>query len=370
MDAAKTVLIMAGGTGGHVFPGLALAAELRLRGFGVAWLGTRAGIEYRLVPEADIGLQLIDVEGIRGRGIKALLKAPLVILRAVLQSRKIIKELKPGLVVGLGGFVAGPGGVAAKICGIPLVIHEQNAVAGTTNRLLAHFADRVLTAFPKVIAGGECIGNPVREAFFSRKQPASIDGEIKILVVGGSRGARAINALVPRALAKLGDEKKYVAVCHQAGEALIDETTDCYRQVAISLNVEGVDSLRGGDVKLVPFIEEMERHFHWADVVICRAGALTVSELAASGTASILIPLPHAIDNHQLENAKYLRDVGAAKVCEQAALSADMLANIIKSFLDDPKNINTMSEKALLCSKPQAVRDFADVCEREYQSAQ
>ncbi|HSC68870.1 MAG TPA: undecaprenyldiphospho-muramoylpentapeptide beta-N-acetylglucosaminyltransferase [Cellvibrio sp.] len=361
MSAPKpmSVLIMAGGTGGHVFPALAVAEELRARGANVNWLGTGRGIENRLVPAADIPLHLIKVEGVRGRGIIGLVKAPFLILYALLQALSVIRQVKPTVVLGFGGFASGPGGLAAKLSGTPLVIHEQNAVAGTTNRLLAKIATKVLAAFPNAFpnaAGEQVVGNPVRnqikhlanprDRYLGREQQKL---PLQLLVVGGSLGAKAINELIPQALAELPSESR-PSIWHQTGRGHIEATTALYMQSQVK-------------AKVTEFIDDMAAAYAWADLVICRAGALTVSELMAAGVASALIPLPSAIDDHQTFNAKNLSDAGAGIALVQKDLTAAKLAALLLTELADRTRLMSMAEKAQQLAKPGAAAQVADICE-------
>ncbi|TVZ40003.1 UDP-N-acetylglucosamine-N-acetylmuramylpentapeptide N-acetylglucosamine transferase [Alteromonadaceae bacterium 2753L.S.0a.02] len=372
MNVKKSVLIMAGGTGGHIFPGLALAQELKSRGYEIQWLGTRRGLEYRLVPEAEIKLHVLSIEGVRGRGFGALIKAPFLIAKAVLQAMQTIRQIQPGLVVGLGGFVAGPGGVAAKLMGVPLVIHEQNAIAGTTNKLLAVIAKKVLTGFPNAFNKSVVIGNPVRREITDIETPASRiqknPESINVLVLGGSRGARAINELMPEVclrvenICRANSDLPVMKLCHQTGDALIEETMALYKEKGIAINDQ--QSARAPDV--VPFLSNMAEKFSWANLVICRSGALTVSEIACAGVASILVPFPYAIDDHQTANAKYMVEAGAAKLWQQAELSAAILADEVIEFLKAPAKLIEMATYARSQAKPNATRDFADECEKLY----
>ena len=356
-----TVLIMAGGTGGHVFPALAVADELRSRGATVEWLGTARGIEARLVPAANINLHFIRVEGVRGRGLLGLLKAPVLIVYAILQAVKIIRRVKPQVVLGFGGFASGPGGVAAKLLNKPLVIHEQNAVAGTTNRLLAKIANQVLAAFPFAFdtAGNSnelVVGNPVRQQI---KQIASVTERysartqqklpLQLLVVGGSLGAKAINELVPAAIAQLPRDMRPV-IWHQVGKGHAESTAALYMQYQVNAKVD-------------EFISGMAAAYSWADLVICRAGALTVSELMAAGVASVLIPLPSAIDDHQTFNAKNLSDTGAGVALVQKELTAAKLAALLITELADRNHLMSMAEKAQQSAKPDAAVHVAEICE-------
>ncbi|WHI52252.1 undecaprenyldiphospho-muramoylpentapeptide beta-N-acetylglucosaminyltransferase [Microbulbifer sp. MLAF003] len=295
----KKFLVMAGGTGGHVFPALAVAKALHDQGASVEWLGTERGIEARLIPEADIPLHFIRVEGVRGKGKLALLKAPLQIIRAVSQARAVIKKVQPDLVLGFGGFATGPGGVASRVCGVPLIIHEQNAVAGTTNRLLSRIANRVLEAFPSGLPGAVQVGNPVRSEIASLPEPQlriGTESPLRLLVLGGSLGAVAINELVPRAIAQLPISLR-PQVVHQSGERHLDLAQEAYRTAGI-------------EAEVVPFISDMAEAYSAADLIICRAGALTVSEIAAAGVGAIMVPFPFAIDDHQTRNGEWLQSAG------------------------------------------------------------
>lgn len=354
----KTVLIMAGGTGGHVFPGLALAEEMRSRGFKVEWLGTRAGIESRLVPASKIPLHFIPVKGVRGKRLLDKVLAPFNILSSVLSAIRILRDVKPGLVVGLGGFVAGPGGLGARILGLPLVIHEQNAVPGTTNTLLSKIASKVLTAFPTALARSECIGNPVRSVIESTASPSErIDintTSIKLLILGGSRGAQAINEILPKALGCIKSPLE-LEVWHQAGAHKAETTQQDYEQS--NVDVKNIH------VKIEEFIDDISDAYVWADFVICRAGALTVSELAAVGVGALLIPFPYAIDDHQSANARYLAENGAALIKPQGELSAETLAAALEPLFLDKRQLLVMANKARLLAKRHAAKIFADRCE-------
>ena len=347
------MLVMAGGTGGHVFPALAVARELQQRGVAVQWLGTRNGIEADLVPAAGIDLHCIEIEGVRGTGIARWLKAPFKIMRAIWQAMKIIREQKPDTVLGLGGFASGPGGVAARLLRKPLVIHEQNAVAGTTNKLLAKIATRVLTAFPDVLAGAQCTGNPVRSDIAALPEPqthiAASDRPLRLLVLGGSLGALAINQCVPEALALLPEDSR-PQVRHQCGRKHESVTQQAYCDAGVEASVE-------------PFIDDMASAYSWADLVLCRAGALTVSELAAAGVGAVLVPYPHAIDDHQTANARWLSDVGAAVLLPQSDMSAESLADLLQSSLSDKPHLLAMAGRARKLAQTDAASVVADVCE-------
>jgi len=352
---ALKVMVMAGGTGGHVFPALAVADELRQKGALVAWLGTERGIETTLVPAANIPLHFIRVEGVRGKGIIGLLKAPFLIVYAIRQALEIMRQEQPDLVIGFGGFASGPGGVAARLLRKPLVIHEQNAVAGTTNRLLARFATKVLTAFDGVFPQAKVVGNPVRKTIsslpapFERYEQRQAQQEpLHLLVLGGSLGAKAINELLPDALAVLPQHSS-VSVWHQTGKKHLETTRELYAQRQVNAKVDA-------------FIDDMATAYAWADIIVCRAGALTVSEIMAAGAAAVLIPLPSAIDDHQTFNAAILSDVGAGISLAQNDLSAEKLASIFLTNLNERERLMNMAEKARELSSPDAAAVVATIC--------
>lgn len=350
MDA--NVLIMAGGTGGHVFPALACARELQARGYKVHWLGTPRGIENELVPQAGLTLHRIDASGLRGKGKLSLLKAPLMLIKALWQARKVMRQLKPAFVVGFGGYVTGPGGLAARLASVPLVIHEQNAVAGTANRSLASFASRICEAFPDTFATSDkrrTTGNPVRaELFFETPRQPLAGRKARLLILGGSLGAEPLNKLLPEALALIAADLR-PEVFHQTGKQHDQITAERYRTVGV-------------EAQVAPFIQDMAQAYAWADLVVCRAGALTVSELAAAGLPSLLIPLPHAIDDHQSRNADYLAREGAAFVMPQATTGAADMASRLKEVLMQPEQLNSMARTARRLAKPDATRTVVDVC--------
>ncbi|MDX2349571.1 MAG: undecaprenyldiphospho-muramoylpentapeptide beta-N-acetylglucosaminyltransferase [Porticoccus sp.] len=345
-------MVMAGGTGGHVFPALAVAQELRARGITVSWLGTRRGIEAELVPANQFPINYIDVEGLRGKGVVKLLKAPILLTRALWQAIGLIRRERPDAVLGLGGFASGPGGLAAKILGLPLVIHEQNAVAGTTNKLLAKIANRVLEAFPGALPKGEWTGNPVRKEIENIAEPeqriAQGDRPLRLLVLGGSLGALAINQQMPEALALL-PEGLQLDVRHQCGKAHVAVTEEAYQAAAVKAQIE-------------PFIADMAEAYSWADLVVCRAGALTVSEVAAAGVGAILIPYPHAIDDHQTRNGEWLVKQGAAELIQQADMTAEKLVAVLGSWLGSKEKLRAMAVSARQLAKPNVAEAVADVC--------
>lgn len=350
--SVKNVLIMAGGTGGHVFPALACAREFKARGYQVHWLGTPRGIENELVPAAGIELHTINIAGLRGKGVLSLLKAPFSIARALLQARRIVRELQPVCVLGMGGYVTGPGGLAAWLAKVPLIIHEQNAVAGTANRLLARIATRIAEAFPNTFKASpkrHTTGNPVREELFIAPLRLQLEGRAKhLLVLGGSLGAEPLNKLLPAAIARLPAELR-PQICHQAGRQHDALTAQRYQEQQLEADVR-------------PFISDMAGAYSWADLVICRAGALTVSELAAAGLPSLLIPLPHAIDDHQTRNAEFLASQGAAVRLVQQNTDAATLAAQLTEVLMDNNRLRAMGETARRLAQPDATRTVVTLC--------
>lgn len=341
-------LIMAGGTGGHVFPALAVAKALMAQGHQVEWLGTARGLEAKVVPSAGIQLHCLNIAGVRGRGIRHLLLAPWLILKSVFTVRQILRRFKPVAVIGLGGYVAGPGGLAAFLSRIPLIIHEQNAVAGTTNRLLARIARRVLCAFPAVLPGAINIGNPLRLNFYQQPDPVQRfnlrDGSPRLLVLGGSLGAQALNQMVPKALALLPPEARPV-VRHQTGNQHAAGCELAYQERQLNAKVE-------------PFIEDVAEALAWADLVICRAGALTVAELSAVGVGAVLVPYPHAIDDHQTANARWLVEQGAALLAPQDSLSPERLSRLLTELLSDRPRLCAMATAARAAATPEATDAF------------
>ncbi len=351
--ALKKVLIMAGGTGGHVFPALAVADELRRRDIVVNWLGTSKGIEAELVPANNYPIDYIQVEGLRGTGLLRKLRAPFVLLRAIWQARQVIKKIQPDVLLGLGGFASGPGGLAGRLLRKPLVIHEQNAVAGTTNKILAKFAARVMVAFPNALANGEWCGNPVRNEISHLPAPSQdivvSERPLRLLVLGGSLGAMAINRAVPAALALLEDAEQ-IQVRHQCGRKHEQTTTDAYRDAGVEASVE-------------PFIADMAGAYSWADLVVCRAGALTVSELAAAGVGSILVPFPYAIDDHQTANANWLVAARGAELLPEIELTPEVLARRLKHWMRDRASLRAMAVNAKRMAKTDSAALVANACE-------
>lgn len=345
-----TVLIMAGGTGGHVFPALAVAEVLRASDYRVVWLGTRAGIEARLVPAAGIEIEWLPVGGLRGKGRLALVLAPFRLLRAAYTALGVFRRVRPAAVLGMGGFASGPGGVVAWLMRRPLVVHEQNAIAGVTNRLLARIARRVLVAFPGALADvarEEVAGNPVRDAVTRLDPPEqrfeSRDGPLRVLVLGGSLGARALNEIVPQAVRESGLS---VEVHHQCGRGDAASVQEAYGNT---------------NATVTPFIDDMAAAYAWADVAICRAGAMTVFELAAAGLGAILVPYPFAVDDHQTANARYLADAGAAVVLQERDMDPASLAALLRE-LANRERLRDMAVRARERAQPEATRKLAGAC--------
>ena len=350
------VLIMAGGTGGHVFPALAVADELRARGIPVVWLGTKAGIESRLVPQAGYPIEWMSITGLRGKNTLTLLLAPLRIAMACWQALSVLQRRKPCAVLGMGGFASGPGGLMAWLTRKPLLVHEQNAIAGMTNKILARFANVVLQAFPGVFKIAQTTGNPVRQAICDIEEPASrfasretSQENLRLLVIGGSLGAVKLNEIIPQALAEINEQQR-PQVIHQTGVKNIESAKTSYGDAGVEAKVEA-------------FIDDMPAVYAWADLVICRAGAMTVFELAAAGVASVLVPYPHAVDDHQTQNARYLEQHGAAIIKQQHELSADWLAETIKNFSGDRKKLLDMAIAARKLAIPDSARTIADACQ-------
>ncbi len=352
---SRPILVLAGGTGGHVYPALAVAQALRQRSREIVWLGTHAGLESRDVPAAGIEMEWISVTGLRRKGAISMVLAPLQLLLALMQSLRVILKHKPAAVLGMGGFVSGPGGLAAWLLRRPLVIHEQNAVAGLTNRLLARLARVVLQAFPGSFSSNvktETVGNPVRADIAALEDPAvryaGREGPLRLLVLGGSQGALALNKVVPAALALLSDELRPI-VRHQAGERTIAEAQAAYDAHNI-------------DVELQPYIEDMAEAYAWADLVVCRAGALTVAELSAAGLPAIFVPFPSAVDDHQTANARPMTDAGAAALMPEKDLSDETLAGLLKHWLASRDALLQRALKSRALAHPDALRRITNYC--------
>jgi len=354
-QTGQGVLIMAGGTGGHIFPGLAVADALRQRNIPVRWLGAEGGMETRKVAEAGIELDLVAITGLRGKGLLRWIRMPMLLLRAVGQARSLLEANRPRCAVSFGGYVAAPGGIAAWTKGIPVLVHEQNRVPGLTNRLLARISRRILQGFPGTFPAKMRpvdSGNPVRPELMGLPEPevrfAGRTGPVRLLVTGGSQGARVLNQAVPPALALLRSDLR-IEVLHQAGEKRVDEASQAYASLGIKATVQ-------------PFIEDMAGAYAWADLVICRSGALTVAELATTGSASILVPYAYAVDDHQTRNAEYLSTAGAAMLIPSASFDHRALANVLEPLLADREMLVSMARKARRLAMPAAADKVAESC--------
>jgi len=348
-------MVMAGGTGGHVFPALAVAQLLREQGCQVTWLGTPHSFESRIVPQYGFDIDWVDSFRLRGQGLASLLLAPFRLLRAMLQAWRVLRLRRPQVVLGMGGFVTGPGGLVSWLTRVPLVIHEQNTIPGLTNRYLARLARRVLEAFPGAFparVGAEAVGNPVRAEIAALAAPAQRfagrQGPCRLLVLGGSLGAQALNQILPQALAVLPEHRRY-EVRHQAGRDKADVTRAAYRVAGVQAHV-------------TDFLHDMAEAYGWADLVLCRAGALTISELTSAGVAAVLVPYPHAVDDHQTHNARFLCDAGAARLLPQAELGVESLATVLGGFCDDRPQLLRMAEAARRLARPDATTRVAEVC--------
>ncbi len=352
---SKRLLVMAGGTGGHVFPGLAVAHQLAAEGWQIHWLGTADRMEAQLVPAHGYSISFIDIQGVRGNGVLRLIMAPWRVVKSVVQASKVLGTFQPDLVLGMGGFAAGPGGVAAWLQGIPLVLHEQNAAAGLTNRLLSHLAKRVLMGFAGAFPPSNktaVVGNPVRAEVVALadepQRPITGERPLRVLVVGGSLGARPLNEVVPVALASLEN----IAVHHQTGKHNQDKVAMVYRDLGVA------------DVEVTEFISDMAAAYRWADLVICRAGALTVAEVAAAGVPAIFVPLPHAVDDHQTRNAESLTRAGAALLLPQSQLTADVLACRVSELNQQREKLTEMAQAARRAAILDATARVAAVCKQ------
>ncbi len=347
----RTILIMAGGTGGHVMPGLAVAAEMRARNWSVVWLGNPSGMEATLVPKHGIPMQWVRVGGVRGKGLVTRLLLPLTLLRAFAQSVRALRTTRPTVVLGMGGYVAFPGGMMASLLNRPLVVHEQNSVAGLTNRLLSRVADLVLEGFPGTLPGARFCGNPLRAGMIRDDDPreryAQRSGPLRLLVVGGSLGAQALNEIVPQAIAAMPESVR-PQVVHQSGRDRRDALEAHYRELGLAAHV-------------VEFVDDMAGAYEWADLLICRAGAMTIAEIAAAGVASLLVPFPHAVDDHQTSNARFLAGNDAALLVPQSQLDATSLAQRLASL--DRVALAGMAARARSLARPDATRQVADFCE-------
>jgi UDP-N-acetylglucosamine--N-acetylmuramyl-(pentapeptide) pyrophosphoryl-undecaprenol N-acetylglucosamine transferase len=351
MSTNKTLMIMAGGTGGHVYPAMAVADHLKAQGWQIVWLATEGGMENRLIANKDYEVAVIKMRGVRGKGVLRWLLLPLQLLIAFAQSFKAIRRYQPNVVLGMGGFAAFPGGLMASLLNRPLIIHEQNSIAGLTNRSLTHIADRVLAAFPSAFgARAELVGNPVRADITAVAEPEQRlpgrSGPLRLLVIGGSLGAQILNEVIPQALAQLPPESR-PQVIHQAGTKHIDALQANYQAAGVTADTRA-------------FIEDMAAMYDWCDLAICRAGALTIAELSAAGVASVLVPFPHAVDDHQTHNARYLADAGAAVLMPQPELTVQALLKVLVNLTRE--NLLDMAQKARALGKPEATATVAGIC--------
>lgn len=355
---AVKVMVMAGGTGGHVFPALAVARELQQQGVVIVWMGTRDRMEAQLVPAAGIPMEWVTISALRGKGSMGWFLAPFKLGMALWQTLRILRRHRPQAVLGMGGFVAGPGGIASWLLRIPLLIHEQNAIAGFTNRRLAPFATRLAQAFPgafPVRYQAVVTGNPVRAEITRILPPAQrwaapdrVAGPLKLLILGGSQGALSLNQLIPEAIAGLPVDQR-PEIWHQAGGRYGEATLAGYLQHGVTARVDA-------------FIEDMAAAYSWADLVLCRAGALTIAELAAAGVGAILVPYPHAVDNHQTYNAHYLVAAGAAICVQQTELNAGVLQALLQRLMTDRASLYQMAQAARQLAKPEAAATVASLC--------
>jgi UDP-N-acetylglucosamine--N-acetylmuramyl-(pentapeptide) pyrophosphoryl-undecaprenol N-acetylglucosamine transferase len=346
----KRIVIMAGGTGGHVFPALAVALWLRENAWDISWLGTHKGLESKVVPDHGIDIDWLSVAGVRGKGLLSKLASVFKLIKACGQAFVILRRRKPNVVLGMGGFVAGPGGLMAKLLGIPLVIHEQNRIPGTTNKLLAKIANRVLEAFPssfKKSVNAQCTGNPLRKQFqiLPITKAKQENQSLRLLIIGGSQGAQVLNEVIPDALASI--EK--IEVKHQTGVAMQEQVAKRYQKLGVK-------------AEATAFIQDMVSAYQWADIIICRAGAMTISEVSAMGLPAILIPLPNAIDDHQMANARYLSDSDAGFILPQKELNAN---NLIELISKAKQQLDVMANAARQCARMDATETVASICIRE-----
>lgn len=350
------VLIMAGGTGGHIFPGIAVAQELRARNIPVLWLGSVGGLETQLVPQAGIAIETLSISGVRGKGVLALIGAPLRILRSIIAAWRLLRRVRPRSALALGGFASGPGGIAAWLGGVPLVVHEQNSIPGVTNRILSRFAKKLLCGFQGAFANGEWVGNPVRREIAAAPAPqerVSSGDKVKLLVLGGSQGAYGINVVLPQVLQRMPAAAR-PQVRHQSGPKHLAKTTRIYEAAGVDAQVDA-------------FITDMAAAYAWADLVVCRAGALTLAELCAVGLPSILVPFPAAVDDHQTHNAAALVNSGAALLVPEGEQFAERLGAALESLIagdDSARRARSlaMAMAARSLAKPDAAARIADVC--------
>ncbi len=363
---SPTLLVMAGGTGGHIFPGIAVADELKAQGWNIHWLGTADRMEAKIVPEHGYDISFISISGLRGKKILAMFVMPFKLLRSLIQARRVIKTVKPDVVLGMGGYASAPGGLAAWLSKIPLIVHEQNAAAGLSNRLLARIANKVCCAFPHAFVSSvdaDVVGNPLRASIAQQESIAksavhSDETTKNILIVGGSLGAQALNEVMPSSFASLisGDEK--FSIWHQTGAGKQEQVNKAYAGHGLTTD----------NIKVCEFIKEMATAYQWADIVICRAGALTVSELAMAETPAIFVPLPHAVDDHQTKNALYLVNRGAAKLLPQNKLNKESITTLITELFDKPETLPKMAKASYGAASSDASKKVAKLCQQLIQA--
>jgi UDP-N-acetylglucosamine--N-acetylmuramyl-(pentapeptide) pyrophosphoryl-undecaprenol N-acetylglucosamine transferase len=364
---ALTLLVMAGGTGGHIFPGLAVADKLKSEGWHIHWLGTADRMEADIVPKHGYDISFINISGLRHKNILAWLKLPFKLLRSLIQAFNVINTVKPNAVLGMGGYASAPGGLAAWLMRKPLIVHEQNAAAGLTNRLLARVATKVCCAFPNAFKNditAEVVGNPLRASIGEQAETNNNEEIVKvtnnILVVGGSLGAQVLNQIVPLSFSKLvenfsnADEQLPYNIRHQTGKGKQDEVIEAYNQ----------QSLSNDQVQISEFIDDIASAYQWADVVICRAGALTVSELAMAATPAVFVPLPHAVDDHQVKNAQYLVTHGGARLIKQHELTSSGLAKLLNELFSEPQTLKNMAQAAFAAADINATDKVANICQQ------
>jgi len=361
-EQTKTLLVMAGGTGGHIFPGLAVADELKAQGWNIHWLGTADRMEAKIVPDHGYEISFINISGLRNKGILALFAMPFKLLQSLMQARRVIKTVKPDVVLGMGGYASGPGGVAAWLSRVPLILHEQNAAAGLSNRLLSRIANKVCCAFPNAFSqeiDAEVVGNPLRSSI-GQQVPVTVQAENNekqsknILVVGGSLGAQVLNEVMPSSFTNLVTKDESYSIWHQTGEGKQAQVIESYAKQGVATS----------KMKVSEFIKDMGKAYQWADIVICRAGALTVSELARAATPAIFVPLPHAVDDHQTKNAQYLVNRDAAKLLPQTELNKERVTELITALFDEPETLSHMARASLAAANGDASKKVAELCQQ------
>jgi UDP-N-acetylglucosamine--N-acetylmuramyl-(pentapeptide) pyrophosphoryl-undecaprenol N-acetylglucosamine transferase len=356
----KTLLVMAGGTGGHIFPGIAVADEIKAQGWKIHWLGTAERMEANIVPEHGYDISFINISGLRGKKLLSMLVMPFKLLQSLLQARRVIKAVKPDVVLGMGGYASAPGGLAAWLSKIPLIVHEQNAAAGLSNRLLARIANKVCCAFPNAFASGidaEVVGNPLRASIGQHESLSTLSVNEQttknILVVGGSLGAQVLNEVMPSSFAHLVSADVTFSIWHQTGAGNQEQVIASYAEHGLTTD----------KIKVSEFIKDMAIAYQWADIVICRAGALTVSELAMAATPAIFVPLPHAVDDHQTKNALYLVKCNAAKLLPQIQLNKESITTLISELFGQPEILENMAKAAYSAAKSDASQRVAKLCQ-------